>query len=99
MEVTGLKLRKYRNVVFVLTIITMIITIIGAGFKLFMRLFLKNRFHMDTNDASSIGIIGSADGPTSIIISSIPYSGLITMVCGVLSVIGIIHLIITGRDN
>lgn len=99
MEVTGLRLKKYRKVIFILTIITTIIAIMGAGFKLLMTLILKNRFNMDIKDASSVGIIGSADGPTSIIISNKPYSGSITMVAGVLSVIGIIYLIVTGRDK
>lgn len=94
-----MKLRKYRKVIFVLTIVTTIITIISAGYKWFIRLFLKYRFQLDTNNASSVGIIGGADGPTAIFISSSPYSGVFTIILGALSVVGIIYLIITGKDK
>jgi Na+-transporting methylmalonyl-CoA/oxaloacetate decarboxylase beta subunit len=61
-------------------------------------MYIQNRFQIDTdNSASSIGIIGSADGPTAIFISSSRYTNAITIIFGLLSVVGIIYLLITKK--
>lgn len=88
---------KYRKIIIIITIVTTIITIIGVLWKYIMRMYLHYKFQTNTNSASSIGIIGSADGPTSIYLSGSQYLGLITIIFGLLSVLGIIYLIATRK--
>lgn len=90
--------RKQRKIIIVLTVITTIITIVSASWKLIMRMYIQYRFQISNdNSASSIGIIGSADGPTAIFISGSRYSNSITIICALLSVLGITYLLITKK--
>lgn len=91
--------RRYRKIVMVLTIITSIITVLSASWKYLAGLYFKYKFNININtgDASSVGIIGGADGPTSILLSGSPYSGLFTIIFAILSIIGITCLIVTSK--
>lgn len=91
--------RRYRKIIMVLTIVTSIITILSASWRFLMGLYFEYKFNININtgDVSSVGIIGGADGPTSILLSGSPYSGLIAVVFGLLSVIGITYLIVASK--
>jgi|LSQX01.2.fsa_nt_gb Na+-transporting methylmalonyl-CoA/oxaloacetate decarboxylase beta subunit len=94
--------KRHRKTIIILTIITTIITIASASWKFIMRMYIQYKFQNSTdnyNSASSIGIIGGADGPTAIFISGIPYSGIITFVFALLSALGITYLILTSKRN
>ena len=92
--------RKRRKIIIVLTVVTSIITIVSASWKFLMRLYIQYRFQIDTdNSASSIGIIGGADGPTAIFISGHPYSGIFTIIFALLSFAGVIYLLVTRKVN
>lgn len=90
--------RKYRKTIIALTVFTTIIAIISASWKFIMRMYIQYRFQIDTdNSASSIGIIGSADGPTAIFLSSSQYTNAITIIFTLLSAVGIIYLLVTKK--
>jgi len=52
-----------------LSVIALISSIITLGDILF-RTIMKLKFDLDVKNSGSIGIIGSADGPTSVIVGS-----------------------------
>mgnify|MGYP001419217730 CR=1 FL=1 len=89
--------RRYRKIVMVLTIFTSIITVVSVSWKFLMGLYFQYKFNINTGDASSVGIIGGADGPTSIFLSGSPYSRLITVIFGILSMLGITYLVVTSK--
>lgn len=94
------KEKALRKTIIVLTVVTSIITIVSASWKFLMRIYIKYRFKFYTgNSASAIGIIGSADGPTSIFISGYSYSGIFTIIFALLSAAGIIYLLVTRKEN
>ena len=85
-----LKKGNVKKVVTVLTIISMIITLISAVFNFVIPVYLSYKFHLNVGEASSIGIIGGADGPTSIYVASRnSHTYLITVIFTVLSVAGL----------
>lgn len=90
---------KYRKVVTILTIITTIVTLISTAFGVGIRLYLLYKYNISANKASSIGIIGGADGPTAIFISGIPFSHYLTIAFALLSAIGITYLIFIKRTQ
>lgn len=71
---------------------------IGILYEHLLPLYLSYRFKTDLSDASAIGIIGGADGPTTIFISGSAPAGL-TAVFAVLAAIGILYLIISKRKS
>lgn len=88
-----MKAFKNKKVITVLTIITALIALVSASFSYILRMYVSHRFNIDTNSAASIGIIGGSDGPTAIFVSGMPSSSSITIVFGLLSIIGIAYLI------
>lgn len=93
----------FRNLILILTIITVIITLISAAFNFLVPVYLTNKFHKEIqgetskgkeiNKNSSIAIIGGADGPTAIFVASkksYPYT--LMIIFGLISVIGISYL-------
>ena len=94
--------KRHRKIIVALTIITTIITIVSASWEFIMRMYIQYRFQISTdnyNSASSIGIIGGADGPTAIFLSGKQYSSIITLLFALLSAVGIIYLILTSKRN
>ncbi len=53
----------------ILTAISGIFILYNLVIRLLAYLYLEHKFGVSTKDASAIGIIGSADGPTSIYVS------------------------------
>lgn len=85
--------RKLVKIVVIFTVITGLITVIGVGFEYLLPIYLSFKLKKNINQASSIGIIGGADGPTSVFIASQPSSHLITGIFGLLAITGIIILL------
>ncbi|MDF2545095.1 MAG: gcdB1 [Herbinix sp.] len=56
------------------------------------------KYNTDFSDASSIGIIGGADGPTTIYVANSKAPGF-TALFALLSIVGIIYIIRTKRKN
>lgn len=85
--------RKYNKIITILTIITTILTLISIFFRFILPIYLSYEFKINTNKVNSIGIIGSADGPTSIFIGNMQALNNSTILFALLSVIGIVYLI------
>lgn len=87
-----------KRLITIFTILCLIATIANMSFRYFYPLYLSYKFNLDIKGASSIGIIGSADGPTSILISnaiSLNY----TAIFAFLSIIGMTYLIIAKKKK
>lgn len=68
------------------------------GFDVLLPMYLSFKLNRDVNQASSIGIIGGADGPTSIFIASQPNSYLITSIFVLLTIGGFVVLFFLKRS-
>ena len=78
----------------VFTILCALIAFIGVFADFLLPLYLSYKFNVNTRDASSIGIIGGADGPTAIFISGQFSFRLLTIIFALLTVLGIVYLVI-----
>jgi len=92
-----LKIERITRAVAILTIMNAIITIISSGFSFLMHMYLSYKLHIDASKASSIGIIGGADGPTAIYVTDQSSPHLITVIFALLSIAGIAYLIFIKR--
>lgn len=90
---------KLRKAIAILTILFAIITIISEGFNFLIPIFISHRFNINTDRASSIGIIGGADGPTSIFISGIVRPYTFTFIFALLSILGLLYLLLTRKQQ
>lgn len=88
-----MKILKNKKIITVLTIISAIIALVSASFSFILRMYLSYRFNIDSNSAASIGIIGGSDGPTSIFVTGTSSSSYITIIFGLLSMVGFVYLI------
>ena len=85
---------KRHKVIKTITIISFIITTISGLVSFIVPLIKFNQFNMNLASHSSVGVIGGADGPTSVFIAvKTPYP-IITIIFGVISVIGIIYMLV-----
>jgi len=91
--------KKIKKVVFLITVLSTIATIIGLTYDYLLPIYLSFKFHTDLSDAASVGIIGGADGPTTIYVSSSQDSHLITAIFALLSIAGVTYLILTKRKK
>ena len=73
-------------------------TALSGVYNYLLPLYLSYKFNMDLRGASSIGIIGGADGPTSIYVSSSLFPN-ITAIFALLAAAGIIYLFFDKRKN
>jgi len=95
-----LKKVKLKKIVTILTIISMIITLISAIFNFVIPVYLSYKLNINAGEVHSIGIIGGADGPTSIYVtSSYTDTYLITVIFTVISVAGIVYQIYTKKTT
>ena len=96
-----MKRKRAARVVTILTLITAIITIISAAYEYMLPVFLSFVLHYDAREASSIGIIGGADGPTAIFLTGRPPVRVITAVFALITAAGIIcrHLLLKGENH
>lgn len=89
------KLKLPAKTVTIFTVICALLAFISACISLFLPLYLNYKFNnIDTRNASSIGIIGGADGPTAVILSGNSFSLLVTAFFSLLTILGLIYLLI-----
>jgi Na+-transporting methylmalonyl-CoA/oxaloacetate decarboxylase beta subunit len=95
-----LKRKRAARVVTILTVITAVTTIISAAYEYLLPVFLSLVLHFDAREASSIGIIGGADGPTAIYLTGQPPARVITAVFALLTATGILcrRLLLKGGE-
>lgn len=90
-----------RKMVKIITGISLIGTVVLALRNLLIPIFTLFFIHKEVlKDSSAIGIIGAADGPTSIIVSSnnrfgIDTIDILTIAFAVITFLGILYLVIT----
>jgi Na+-transporting methylmalonyl-CoA/oxaloacetate decarboxylase beta subunit len=84
--------------VMIFTVICGAAAAIGIAYEFLLPLYLSYKFKSDLSDASAIGIIGGADGPTTIYLSGSVSPG-ITALFAVLAATGIAYLVITKRKH
>jgi hypothetical protein len=84
-----------RKLIVIITILSLLITTVNALFYLILPALLA--FRKTSAKYSSVGIIGGADGPTSILISNSSLSPVINIFFAVLSAAGILYLLATKR--
>jgi Na+-transporting methylmalonyl-CoA/oxaloacetate decarboxylase beta subunit len=92
-------LKLDRKVVKIVTILCFIITIFAVSFKYLLRFYLSVKYHFDIKDASSVGIIGGADGPTQIFISGSNAFPWISVISSVFAIVGIVYLTATKKND
>lgn len=90
-----MKNAKLTNVITILTIICALITFIGGFFGYILPLYLSCKSNTYINNVDSLDVIGGADGPTAIFISSQFPFHLLTAIFGLLTIIGIMYVVIT----
>jgi Na+-transporting methylmalonyl-CoA/oxaloacetate decarboxylase beta subunit len=88
-----LKIFKNKKAITILTIITGVVALISASLSFLVRVYVLYKFNVNLNEASSVGIIGISDGPTSIFVADITSYKPITGVFTLLTIIGGIYLI------
>lgn len=85
--------KKLNKIIKILTIISALITIVSASFRYLLRLYVKFKFKINIKDASAVGVIGGADGPTMILLESNSHRHIFTLIFAVFSILGMIYLI------
>lgn len=74
-------------------------TIGSLAFNYGLPLYIKRLGGFSWKDASAIGVIGSADGPTSILLSNTKYSLITTLGSLLLTLVGLAYLIFKKRND
>lgn len=90
-------MRKIKLVA-IFTVICALVAFTGVFFNFLLPLFLALRLGINTKEAASIGIIGSADGPTAIFISGRISPHWFTVVFAALTLIGVIYLLFAKKS-
>jgi Na+-transporting methylmalonyl-CoA/oxaloacetate decarboxylase beta subunit len=92
---------KKRKVIIVVTIISALILLYNLAFDKILLLYLANKYNISTDlsDAVSIGIIGGADGPTSIYLGKSESPILFNIIFLIVMVAGIIYLMKTKKNK
>lgn len=88
---------KFHKIVAIITIITTVITILSALYSYILPMYIINKFNFSIGDAASIGIIGGADGPTSIFVTGNHFTSATTIIFFIISIIGISYLLFTKK--
>lgn len=94
-----MKNERTNMMVTTVTVISIFITLITGGYDFILPLYYSIKYKMDLNGASSIGIIGGADGPTSILLTGNPYIYYIRALFALISIVGISYIILSKRNN
>ena len=90
-------MKKKKRIVRILTLIAGILTFTRASFSFLLPMYLSHKLGLNVNDASSIGIIGGADGPTAIYIADQSSPHWITAILAVITIIGIVYLVLERK--
>lgn len=89
---------KLTKVIKVITIITSIVTVLYLGFSFLIPIYLSYRLNIEASKVNSIGIIGGADGPTTIFLTSTSsFANSIIIICALFSIAGIVYLVLNRR--
>ncbi|WP_202708875.1 hypothetical protein [Sporosalibacterium faouarense] len=84
-----MKKDKMRKAVTILTIIAIVITVISVGINFLAPMYLSHKLVNEVDKVSSVGIIGGADGPTAIYLTSQSFSYISTVIFALLSIVGL----------
>ena len=87
-----MKEQRLRKLITIFTVIAVSITIISIGF-----MYLSYRLNNEVGKVSSIGIIGSADGPTAIYITWKLSPYVFTVIFLLLLIAGVLYLFFTRK--
>ena len=90
---------KARKTIAVLTVLCGLLTLISISFPYLLQLYLSYQCHIHTENASSIGIIGGADGPTAIFLSGRLSSRFFTVIFALFTILGILYLWVAKRQK
>ena len=90
---------RIRKIIMVITVLCITAFVVSAALNFLLPTYLSHKLNSDIRSASSIGIIGGADGPTAILISGANFPLKYTAIYGFLSVAGIIYLTMTKRKR
>ncbi len=88
---------KRKSIAF-FTVISTLIAIFDISFRYLLPLLLTTKDKV-IKPPKSVGIIGGADGPTSIILSDTKSSALFTVILSILAVSGILYLFLTRKKS
>ncbi len=94
-----MKNERTNKIIITLTAISIFIVLFSVGYEFLLPLYLSIKYQVDLRGASSIGIIGGADGPTSIFVSNQQSFFLIGSIFALLSIAGIAYIIINKRKR
>lgn len=88
-------------VIIIVTVLCFIVTVVTMSFDFLLPFYLSHKYNIDLRGASSIGIIGAVDGPTSIFISNLSAlsASNLTVIFTLLSIIGMTYLFITKEKK
>lgn len=89
-----MKKEKSTKMITIFTVICALVAFISLFFSSLLPLYLSYKFKIDIRNAGSIGIIGGADGPTTIYVSGQSSSHLFTAIFALLTILGFIYLVI-----
>ena len=89
-----MKKESIKKTVGILTAISAIITVLFGLFFFLLPAYLQHKYRIDAREAASIGIIGGADGPTTIYVSGQSSVRQIAVVFGLVAIAGIVCLIL-----
>jgi Na+-transporting methylmalonyl-CoA/oxaloacetate decarboxylase beta subunit len=81
------------------TLINIVIIIISVGFNFIIRMYLSHKLKNEVVKGSSIGIIGGADGPTSIYVTSQSFPYIPAVIFALLSIAGVLYLLFTRKTK
>lgn len=88
-----------RRMVLILTTVCALMTIGSLALNYGLPLYIKKVGGFSWKDASTIGVIGKADGPTSILLSNSKYSLITAIVSLLLTLTGVSYLIFKKRKD
>jgi len=87
------------KVISIFTVLCALIVLINVSLSLLLPFYLSYKYNIDTRDAHSVEIIGSADGLTSVFVSGHSSLHWYTAVFALLTVLGIIYLVNNKRNK
>ena len=85
-----------RRLILIVTVLSAVIFLIHTVIIFLLHLHLTSKFDTDFSGASSIGIIGGADGPVSILVANAQFSYLLGLL-PLIAAAGGIYLYVTRK--
>ncbi|MCG1013198.1 sodium ion-translocating decarboxylase subunit beta [Tepidanaerobacter sp. GT38] len=77
----------------IFTVLCALMAFVSVFPQIIFSLYLSNKYNVDTANASTVGIIGGADGPTAIFLSG-QISHSFTAIFVLLTILGSLYLVI-----